>query len=565
MKKNITSPILSNEQTCLLLPEDTFQRFGYQIKDLSFASNKKIIHKCISCSCPKENTYQRFVKNIALSHRECAPARQKQICLEKYGVTSTSLIPEVRERQRQTRLQRYGVDNPFKSSKVQEKAKQTRIKKYGVDNLFKLPEVQKRIKQNNLKEYGVEHPLQSKEILEKMKQTCLEKYGVDNPRKAEEVKEKIIQTILKRYGVEHPAQSPEILERMKQTLKNHYGVEYSLQSSEIREKIKQTMLGKYGVSHRNLLPQHRNKLKDWCTLHSGELYTSGPEQALLEWVQTMYPNAKKYKDGVHEIDVFISDINLGIEHNGLYWHQENIVGQHYHINKTKYFEAKNIRILHIFEHEWKNRQQQVKSFLQSAMGKNEHKIGARKCTLQWCSSPEDLKEVHDFLETYHIQGAPINTKYVVKVLHDNDLLAVATFGKHHRNNSKDNWVLTRFCTKTNYTIQGVLSRISKLASQQIKEDIVSWADYRLSQGNGYEKAGWVFEELLPPDYFYHKGIKVFSKQSRQKKTVNTPEGMTERQHAEADGLARVYDCGKIRYKYICKIISQIQGESNGTI
>jgi len=336
-----------------------------------------------------------------------------------------------------------------------------------------------------------------------------------------------------------------------------YGVVCVRQSTEIKEKIKQRMIQKYKVENYQQLPENRNKLKDWCVDNPNKTFTSRPELEILQWVQSFYPNSKKYKDGTHEIDIFISEINLGIEHNGLYHHQENVldnrcgikVGQRYHLNKTKHFKDKGIRIIHVFEHEWRDRQEQVKSFLLSAMGKNEIKIGARKCQVLWSNSPHDIQETYGFLEVYHIQGAPnYGTKFITKAMYNNEIVAVATFGRHHRNG--EDWVLTRFCTKTNYTIQGILSKMSKLASQQLKADMLSWADYRLSNGNGYEKAGWIFEQLLPPDYFYHKNGKVFSKQSRQKKAVKTPVGMTERQHAEIDGLNRIFDCGKIRYKYV---------------
>jgi len=88
-------------------------------------------------------------------------------------------------------------------------------------------------------------------------------------------------------------------------------------------------------------------------------------------------------------------------------------------------------------------------------------------------------------------------------------LATATFGKHHRN--RQEWVLSRFTTETNYTIQGALAKISKIASKHLESKIISWADYRISQGNGYLKAGWKKEKLLSPDYFYHKGLKITSK------------------------------------------------------
>ena len=58
----------------------------------------------------------------------------------------------------------------------------------------------------------------------------------------------------------------------------------------------------------------------------------------------------------------------------------------------------------------------------------------------------------------------------------------------------------------------------------------------------------LLEELGKDTFGYWKVLDV-SKQSRQKKLVSTPEGMTEREHAKLDGLLRIYDCGKIRYKY----------------
>jgi hypothetical protein len=103
----------------------------------------------------------------------------------------------------------------------------------------------------------------------------------------------------------------------------------------------------------------------------------------------------------------------------------------------------------------------------------------------------------------------------------------------------------------NYTVRGLLGKVSKLAYSKLNQPLVSWADYRLSQGNGYLKAGWKLEETLPPDYFYFKAstFEVVSKQSRQKQVIKTPEEMTEYEHALLDGLERVWDCGKIRFLY----------------
>jgi len=385
-------------------------------------------------------------------------------------------------------------------------------------------------KQTNIMQWGVEHHFQLNRFLEKRKQNTFEKYGIEHTTQLKQVKQKKVQTCLEKWGVEH----------------------YS-QTKECKRKIIQTCLKNWGVESTSQLPENRYKLRDWCNNNPDKLFTSKQEQEILDFTRQFYPNAEKKRFGKQEIDIFIPELNLGIEHNGLYWHSERTKPTTYHFNKTKFFKDQDIRIIHIWEYEWKSRQQQVKSFLQSALNKNANRVYSRQCEFIWSDSKQNIKETHQFLNDYHIQGKPSGTKYVMKIIKDNVLLGCATFGRHHRNST--DWVLTRFCTKTNYTIVGGLSKLSKQASKYLQSDILSWADYRLSLGNGYEKAGWEFEYLLKPDYFYWNGNPrctidtILSKQSRQKKSVNTPKDMTERQHAEKDGLSRIWDCGKIRYRF----------------
>jgi len=528
-------PYSTEQERRLLIVEDkTRTDLGINVSILGPTSNKMVYVRCIVCgniylntfggvvrkmkglTCSKEcRKVLRSIKATERMDNESVETKNKRVQAHQHLYSDSVKVQKIIKERQEKSLATKGYKHHMHCIEQRERASQS----------FKEDGRQQKIIATNREKFGTDYPFQSPVILEKVKQSNIEKYGTDKPGSLPSCRKKAQQTCLDKYGVEN-----------------------IFESEGFSDKVKQIWLHKYGVEHPNQLPERCNRLKEWCIQNPEKQFASRSEIEMLQWTKQYYPGAQKHKDGECEIDVFIPEINLGIEHNGLYWHQESIVGKKYHIDKTKHFEEKGIRIIHIFEHEWKLRKEQVKSFLLSAIGKNEHKIGARKCNLLWSSLPIDIQEVHNFLETYHIQGQPGNTQYVIKVLYNNELLAVATFGKHHRNN-KD-WVLTRFCTKTNYTIQGVLSRVSKLASQQLKEDILSWADYRLSNGNGYEKAGWVFEKMLPPDYFYHKhGVKVVSKQSRQKRIVKTPQGVTESEHAKVDGLNRVYDCGKMRYRY----------------
>jgi hypothetical protein len=294
---------------------------------------------------------------------------------------------------------------------------------------------------------------------------------------------------------------------------------------------------------RDRAKQLREAYEAWATANPDLVGSSESEREILSWVNNILGvKAAKYFNKM-EIDVYVKSLKIGIEHNGLFWHSELKKKRNYHTKKNTVFKKQDIRIIHIFAHQWTNRKNQCKSYLRSALGGNSRKIFARKCTLKEI----DYTEAKDFLDNWHIQSHTNNIKLALGIFIGSELVSVATFGQHHRQSNKV--VLNRFCTKEDVTVVGGLSKMTVHASRHFKVDIFTWADNGLSNGNGYLKAGWEIEEVLSPDYFYTNGKKVFSKQSRSKKKVGTPDGITEHAHALFDGLFRVYDSGKTRFVY----------------
>jgi very-short-patch-repair endonuclease len=173
--------ILTEQQNCAILFEETEREFGYKVQDLSFGSTKKIIHKCPICGKPKRSLFREFLRGEKITHyKKCRQTKTIQTNIEKYRVSSTALVPGIKNKQRQTIQKKYGVKHPIQSPKIQQKMKQTMRKRYGVDFYTQSLEMQEKSRQTCLKKYGVEYSAQSSIKKAKTRQTCSERYGAEH-------------------------------------------------------------------------------------------------------------------------------------------------------------------------------------------------------------------------------------------------------------------------------------------------------------------------------------------------------------------------------------------------
>ena len=59
----------------------------------------------------------------------------------------------------------------------------------------------------------------------------------------------------------------------------------------------------------------------------------------------MAVNLTTIKNTNQEIDIYIPELNIGIEFNGLYWHCELFKNENYHLEKTINCEKQKIKLL----------------------------------------------------------------------------------------------------------------------------------------------------------------------------------------------------------------------------
>jgi len=512
----------------------------------------------------------------------------KQSNLEKWGVEWTFQSKEIREKSKQTLLERFGVDHNFKSIEVREKSKQTLMKNWGVDNPSKSEEIQDKKKVTSLKNWGTDIPTKSDVIKKKTRETNLEKLGVEYPMQSEQVKEKQKKTINERWGVSHNSQIEDVKKSMRTNNLKNWGVNYTLQSPEIRERINLTLLEKYNKVNAlqneevrvanfkiaqdiNYLRYKENNISIfWCeegshefeissTMYSSRIKTkcklcticypvqssvSVKESELLNFIKSVYSGEvigtyRKSK----EIDVYLPDLGLGFEFNGLYWHSEKFANKSYHIDKTQFFGKSGIRIIHIWEDDWTLKRSILESQIKNWMGITDRKIPARKCLVK-----EIGKESVDFLNKNHIQGAD-KSSLKLGLFYDEELVSVMTFDRFEgrKKMEEGGWNLSRFCNLVNTSVVGGASKLlSYFIGKYSPSRIVSYADRDWSDGGLYKKLGFQLVGESRPDYKYIvDGVRVHKSNFKKGKLKYS---VTESEYTKELGIEKVWDCGKSKFE-----------------
>jgi len=301
-------------------------------------------------------------------------------------------------------------------------------------------------------------------------------------------------------------------------------------------------------------PSNHIHLKHGCP-KCGNIISS-PEKGIVSFLRTVLPKNDIIKENVKniidkELDIFVPKYNIAIEFNGLYWHSEIRKYTNYHLDKTKKCEEKGIKLIHIFEDEWRYKQEIVKSMLKNMFNKTETKLYARKCEIKEVPSNEASK----FLNENHLQGK-CGSSVKIGLYYNNELVSLMTFGKsrHFIGNGKNEWELLRFCNKLNTNVVGGASKLLNHFIKNYKpNNMVSYADRRWSCGNLYEKLGFTKYNTSRPNYYYVIGQKRHYRFNYRKsiliKKYNCPENMSEHEFCLSQKWYRIYDCGCLCYKW----------------
>jgi hypothetical protein len=344
------------------------------------------------------------------------------------------------------------------------------------------------------------------------------------------------------------------------------------------DKIQEKLDSIYGQSHYTVLSNtdyinNKTPISMWCSIHQSSWMVrpdnllhsktrcpkcaediSKIEEDLRDYVKSLnvsfISNTRQIISPL-ELDVYIPEKNLAIEMNGLLFHSETYEkSKNYHLHKTVGCGKQGISLLHIFEDEWKNKQDIWKSIIKNKLGKNDLKYYARKCNVVDLS----VREAATFLTKNHLQGYS-KSSVRLGLLHGEDLVAVLTMGKSRFDNNIE-WEICRYANKLNSNVCGGFRKLMSYFMKNYQpKSIVTYADKRYSDGGLYRNFGMVEIPNNALNYFYfdkHEMIR-YSRHKFQKHKLKDilpsyDENLSESDNMKKAGYHKIWDCGN--YKFV---------------
>lgn len=317
-----------------------------------------------------------------------------------------------------------------------------------------------------------------------------------------------------------------------------------LTNEEFVEKSKQIHNDSYDYSQVKYINNH-SKLKIICPVH-GEFWqmtlnhmkgcgcpkcvkrSSKEEMRINDFLSKYITTETTVRNIIHpyELDIYIPTKKVGIEYDGLYWHNNKNVNNSYHLMKTELCEKHNIKLIHIFEDEWDNHSDIVKSRLKDVLNiKMDNNISISDCEVK------DTCTILTFLRENSLYP-PIASHYYYGLYNNEKLVSIMSF-----NNTEINglYELSQFCVIKNTTINGTSKTLfqsfikERNPNKIIYYDDRRWSNYKLIFDLQLNKISDTH-----PSCFY---VKCYIRE-HSKEHINID-----------DKTHKIFDCGKSVYEW----------------
>ena len=475
-----------------------------------------------------------------------------------------SLDPDIIKIKEEKSLKKFGTKSPSQSKVVKDKSIKTNQIRYGQNSAMCLLETQEKSKDTLFKNYGVANPSESKEIISKR----IESFKKSN------YKETYKKTSLEKYGVDHPWMDKSIHNKTIDFF-------YASYRSRIESKIdvnKFKFIGfKKGISTR-LLFNCCECSSDFDILTYQFYYRTNSgvsictncfpisENASISQIELYNFITKNYSGDVildckdiinpYEIDIYLPELKLGFEFNGIWWHSDKFKKDNYHLKKYELSNLSGVSLITIWEDDWVTNKEICESFILNKLGKTANKIYARNCHIREIT----YNESKNFLDTNHLQG-DCKSSIRVGLFNNSELVSLMTFSKlrlplqrHEKNRNKDkHYELTRFCNRINTNVVGGASKLMKYFINKYNPiQVETYSDNLISNGGLYERLGFEYSHTSKPGYWYViDGIREHRFNWRKQRLIQMGYDVnkTEEEIMSELGYYRIYNAGNKKWIY----------------
>ena len=253
-------------------------------------------------------------------------------------------------------------------------------------------------------------------------------------------------------------------------------------------------------------------------------YISLNENEIFDYVKSIYTNVEQRNrttiknektNRFLELDIFCKDKNIAIEYNGSLWHGD-LFAQSKEKNLNKYLicEQQNIRLITIFDKDWKENKEKIKQFIKDLFVQKTIIYG-RKTSVKKI----EKIEADDFCEKYHLKGMSKVCTVAYGLLFNNELISVMTFSKPKFGKQKEfEWDLSRYCVKPEHLVIGGAKKLFLAFRKEFNpKSIITYSDCDYFTGDIYKELGFSFECITDLPYYWAKNNIFYTRQQCQLK------------------------------------------------
>ncbi len=245
----------------------------------------------------------------------------------------------------------------------------------------------------------------------------------------------------------------------------------------------------------------------------------------------------------YELDVVVPSAKLAVEYNGLYFHSAEFKDKDYHRLKLDLAREAGYRLVHVFEDEWRDRAEVVRSSLSHALGLTARKLDARKCSIV----EVDAKRRKEFFDACHLDG-DARASWAWGLEFDGELVACISVRRPLHKKHSNKLEVCRYTNALNTSVRGGLGRLVRMAEKQCKQQgiecLLSYVDTRFGKGGSYATVGFELQGSTSNRFWWTDGR---NRIDRFKIRADKTMGLTEQQVAEQHGVTKIWGCPNLVY------------------